>query len=1451
MNKILYCLLFCIVSLSASAQNVNYANRALEKYKQGMLAFNSKKYKEAITLFEECEKLSELTHNVGGKSRTSLTGNAYEWKAAAYYRLGDETKAKELDANYRLQPVDMALIIDAEDILMQGVREMKRNDFSSSTKSFQKACAGYEKVLGHDHQHTAFAINQLGLSYFKAHEYAEALKYFEEARDIFQKIDNKNSMLAVLKSNIENCQQVVSKEKEVDKLYDEGVVAYQKRKFSEALGLFIQCDSINKKNKRQMPYYSCNADEWIAACYYQMGDKKHANELNEYFCQFTPIDLRKCPKSNQLLDKFLTTNISGQSKQSLTVLLNTIKEELGENNTLYANTLALLAYRKYNQYAQLWQVWGGDAENIQSDYLEQAQVYTKQAQTVWRKIDKSYANQVRFNGKTLDMSEETKYDATYFKNQLNQAIREKNAKEEKMNQEADLAYKQGIREYKKGDYKSAYNSFEKCLKSNGLAARSPNEIKTRAERTGFYISSNASAWLTHCSFLTFVDKKLLEDTPGMYILQPLDQTTKKGEEAGADAYATSQCDYYDENTKDILIKALKSVKAVQPKCVEYAGLLQKLANYWQIKNDIKEYTKVMSEYLSLVVLDNKQQAQQITNYIRKIANKVDATTFMSAIDPIFEKYEKTSEIHRNSGKVYVQSLKHYYANDIDAKQRISELENMESVAKSDKEVKKYLDAENDAESKGLYSEALIMSENTLRQMKSYYGETSYEYIEELSRIRYLLDRIGEDRRCLEICDNIISLRKKSDNIDNNKLGNDYAWKAAVHHNNGEYEEALQAYSIALNYVSYNENKMEIMSDMASTLYVMGNYDESKRYNDEVIRQYQKNPLALSQFTLRKNFSLRTRLFLAQQKYDEAFKSARYLMKLYSWEETLLEDAIEAYELCALSSFYTGDIFTFITTEKDVIDRKTQYLRSNFSYLTSQQRNAFWEREKFSFNRINQFCMSNMGNPDLLKIGYDAILMSKSILLSADVDFSVIINQSGDEELIKKNQERKKLEDKIQEEKDDSKKKKLKQQLRELEQMLLVSSKRYGDFTRKFSVKWTDVANALKDDEVAVEFFTADISKETCFGAFILRKGWVAPKCILIGKKAEIEELTKGGDLAYTSKELSDKVWGGVIKTGEIKPSDRICFATDDIFMKFGIEYLPTNDGSIMSEKYQMYRLSSTRELCFRDNYSKMNNAYLFGGAIYDAGRETLMAKGMNYSEETRNFLATASDMSKGGVAYLPGTKVEVESIEQLLHKNNFNTVLLTDSSFSEKTMKTLSGKDINLLHISTHGFYWTKIAARNKNYRFLQKGGTAEQVAMTHSGLILSGANHILTGNVIPYGFEDGILTSMEIGKLDFSHVQLAVLSACQTGLGATSADGVFGLQRGFKKAGVKSLIMSLWEVNDEATKVLMTNFYEKLVKGMSKREAFVKAQQYLRTTQNHKFDNPRFWAAFILLDAL
>ena len=91
----------------------------------------------------------------------------------------------------------------------------------------------------------------------------------------------------------------------------------------------------------------------------------------------------------------------------------------------------------------------------------------------------------------------------------------------------------------------------------------------------------------------------------------------------------------------------------------------------------------------------------------------------------------------------------------------------------------------------------------------------------------------------------------------------------------------------------------------------------------------------------------------------------------------------------------------------------------------------------------------------------------------------------------------------------------------------------------------------------------------------------------------------------------------------------------------------------------------------------------------------------------------------------------------------------------------------------------------------------------------------------------------------------MLVLSACNTGLGNSMVDGIGGLQRSFKKAGVSTIIMSLWEVSDIATSFFMRQFYKTLFLTKSKRMAFMKALQLTKK----EYEDPYLWASFIMLD--
>ena len=220
---------------------------------------------------------------------------------------------------------------------------------------------------------------------------------------------------------------------------------------------------------------------------------------------------------------------------------------------------------------------------------------------------------------------------------------------------------------------------------------------------------------------------------------------------------------------------------------------------------------------------------------------------------------------------------------------------------------------------------------------------------------------------------------------------------------------------------------------------------------------------------------------------------------------------------------------------------------------------------------------------------------------------------------------------------------------------------------------------------------------------------------------------------------------------------------------------------------------------------------------------------------------------------LPGTKKEVERISAIL-KKTYETDISTQLGIhgTEESFKHLSGRAPGIIHVATHGFYVSndEITPQSSfigaNILDTKSNVIQDDNSMLCSGLLMSGA---LSAS-IPQEVEDGILTSKEISSLDLRNTQIAVLSACDTALGEVTKDGISGLQRGFKQAGTKSLLMSLWKVDDEATCKLMTEFYSNwIAKKMMKHDALEAAKKVVRET--NVWENPKYWAAFILLDGL
>jgi len=262
------------------------------------------------------------------------------------------------------------------------------------------------------------------------------------------------------------------------------------------------------------------------------------------------------------------------------------------------------------------------------------------------------------------------------------------------------------------------------------------------------------------------------------------------------------------------------------------------------------------------------------------------------------------------------------------------------------------------------------------------------------------------------------------------------------------------------------------------------------------------------------------------------------------------------------------------------------------------------------------------------------------------------------------------------------------------------------------------------------------------------------------------------------------------------------------------------------ETYQITYLTSGRDLLrLQETPPKANPPLIVANPTFDKpGSNPVQIASADRSN------ARSVDLATLKFGALPATAIEGETIAKLLP----NSRLFTQAQATETVVKTSSNPRI--LHLATHGFF-LKPAPTTK-----AKDGSRNlpnENPLLRSGLAFSGFN------VRQGGGDDGVLTALEITGMDLRGTQLVVLSACETGLGdVQSGEGVYGLRRAFTLAGAQSQVMTLWRVDDEATKDLMVNYYQRLARGEGRGEALRQAQLAMLRSQNYA--HPKYWSGMI-----
>lgn len=415
----------------------------------------------------------------------------------------------------------------------------------------------------------------------------------------------------------------------------------------------------------------------------------------------------------------------------------------------------------------------------------------------------------------------------------------------------------------------------------------------------------------------------------------------------------------------------------------------------------------------------------------------------------------------------------------------------------------------------------------------------------------------------------------------------------------------------------------------------------------------------------------------------------------------------------------------------------------------------------------------------------------------------------------------------------------------LENEIVKKSSMFGDYSKELAASWLDVKSSLQPDEAAIEFSQYRLNDDTYYCALVLDRQNKYPYLVTLCNEKELMSSKE----TYSDSRLYNNIWKPLeTSLNNIKT---IYFSPSGLIHQIAIEDAIDNDAQRISDKHKLYRLSNTRELVGNKQAISSNKALLIGGIQYDLDPEEWEQIANTCGEAFDNTFASRDIVSfdeiktRGALNYLSGTGVEVDNIADQMKKVNVPTTCIKGAEASEDLFKA-SCQNNTIIHIATHGFYLTN----NADMPHQSVVGSEEDISMSRSGLLMAGSMSYLDNEMIPDNVDDGILTAREISRLDLTAASLVTLSACETALGDITGEGVFGLQRGFKKAGANSILMSLWKVDDEATCMLMTEFYRNWIGlGKTKHDALELAKEAVR---NHPgWEDPKYWAAFILLDGL
>jgi CHAT domain-containing protein/tetratricopeptide (TPR) repeat protein len=710
------------------------------------------------------------------------------------------------------------------------------------------------------------------------------------------------------------------------------------------------------------------------------------------------------------------------------------------------------------------------------------------------------------------------------------------------------------------------------------------------------------------------------------------------------------------------------------------------------------------------------------------------------------------------------------------------------------------------------------------------GVTHPDFAITLSNIGLVYTDLGKYDKAEKVFKQALEIQKANNETKSASYGRKLNNLARVYRISGKPEKAVPLHEQAL--ALFKKQLGENSPEFATTAFNLG------------IATWKLGKKDLALKYLKTSASIRAnRLGKKHPKYAESMQK----IAEFEWQQKQLKEARQTFG-AVFESYY-------------------HQIESTFPVLTEEEKAKFYYNNiKPGFEKYYSFALEyNKTDPSILGEVYNHQLNSKAAIMYATEKVKQAIQDSKDTLLIREYehwQAQKELIAKLYSQNQRPKKIDSLQQLADrIEKELTRKSSVFAKQIGRKRITWVDVQSALKENEGALEIIRFNNYAPDASGKF---KDEVNYAFLFVSKKTktqpDIVVLTNGNEMegkvlnyyrnnikftmedARSYKFLVEPITT-YLEKNQIK---KLYISPDGIYNQINVNTIKnpaTNKFAI--DTYDLRIVTNSRDILEKRTLKSNSQSSLLIGFPKFTLNENPASTGVATRSVTRG-----GNLSRGlrggllrqlrgdaGIAVLPGTQVEINQIAKL----SPNPEIFMEDMASEGLIKQVISPMI--LHIATHGYF---LDDDNEEPIASEEKTTYVPSPLLQSGIILAGAEDFLkTGVPVNDDGDDGVLTAYEAMNLNLEDTELVVLSACETGLGVVkNGEGVYGLQRAFKMAGAKTLIMSLWQVDDAATQQLMSLFYSERANFSDPHEAFRSAQMKLKQSYPHPF----YWGAFIMV---